>query len=290
MLSQTLLLAINTAPALEALHTLRLGVWSAHAEDRLTDAEAAALEAAVEARRRALEGLGAAPGHDGPSRPPLPLTGALGAPGADSGCMGHGARPLCAARPLVRLSRFSTGRKPPKSPDREASRARALDRIRSNPLPASIQGLTFMSVAVLAVIAEEVVERGMCALTHGEIATRAGGSVSTAKRAIGAAFGLGLIDVTVRPRPLAPNLPNLIRVVCPHWLAWLAKRPAKMRRPKDGASPGGGGSMGGRGSKRTAPSNNTSPNKAMNAVQGVIEGVGKALAGPEPPPGRLRGA
>lgn len=289
MLSQPLLLAINTAPALEALHTLRLGVWSAHAEDRLTDAEAAELEAAVEARRRALKGLGAAPGQDGPSKASTPLTGAPGAPeapGADSGRTGHGARPLGASRPLVRLSRFSTGRKPPKSPDREASRVRALDRIRSNPLPASIRGLTFMTVAVLAVIAEEVVERGMCALTHGEIATRAGGSVSTAKRAIGAAFGLGLIDVTVRPRPLAPNLPNLIRVVCPRWLAWLAKRPARMRRPKNGAFPQGGG----RGSKRTAPINNTSFKTAMNAVQGVIEGVGKALAGPEPPPGQLRGA
>lgn len=288
MLSASLLPLITASPSLDALHSARLGVWSAHADERLTDAEAAELEAAVEARRRALEGLGAAPGHDGPSEASTSLTGApeaCEAPGADSGRTGHAARPLGAMRPLVRLSRFSTGRKPPKSPDREASRARALDRIRSNPLPASIQGLTFMSVAVLAVIAEEVVERGMCALTHGEIATRAGGSVSTAKRAIGAAFGLGLIDVTVRPRPLAPNLPNLIRVVCPRWLAWLAKRPSKMRRPKGGASPGGGG----RGSKRTAPINNTSSNKAMNAVRDAIEGVGKALTGPEPPPGRLRG-
>lgn len=259
--------AVTEVHTLDALHTIRMSVWAAHADDRLSDAEAQGLEEAIEARRHALTG----------SRKPVEGQKRYG------GTFPH---PNDAKRPVARLSRFSTGKKPPRSPDREASRARALDRIRSNPLPASIRGLTFMSVAVLAVIAEEVVERGMCALTHGEIATRAGGSVSTAKRAIGAAFGLGLIDVTVRPRPLAPNLPNLIRVVCPRWLAWLAKRPARMRRPKNGASPG----RGGRGSKRTAPINNTSSKAAMNAVRDVIEGTGKALTGPKPPPGRLQGA
>lgn len=316
MLSQTLLPAITTAPTLEALLSARCIVWTASGAGRLTDAEALALEDAAETRRRALtapetlaQGQEAAGQAVRPARAPVPLPGRF-------------------ARPTVPFrSCFSTGKRPPRSPDLEASRARAGERLRSNPLPATIEGrtiggLTFMTQAVAAVLADEIADRGACALTYGEIATRAGACVSTAKRAVAFLREWGVLDVVVRPRPMAPNLPNLIRATSEDWKDWLTTRRTMRRAEREkaaqakavrerierearrakrlaatadaspdassDASPRNGGDGGenpgkGRGSKWSAPSKQSFTGKA-------IETVRDAIGPPRPPPGRLRPA
>lgn len=304
MLSQTLLPTITTAPTTEALLSARRMVWTASAAGRLTDAEALALEEAAATRRRALTALGTpAQGQEAavrPARAPVPLPGRF-------------ARPTLPFR-----SRFSTGKRPPRSPDLDASRARAGERLRSNPLPASIEGrtiggLTFMTQAVAAVLADEIADRGACALTYGEIATRAGACVSTAKRAVAFLREWGVLDVVVRPRPMAPNLPNLIRATSAEWKGWLTTRRAMRRAEREKAAQeaaraarekvarerierearrakrltaslsGGDSHGGGRGSKWSAPSNYPS-------IQSTIETIQEAIGAPEPPPERLRPA
>lgn len=304
MLSATLLPAITNAPTAEALLSARRIVWEASASGRLTDAEALALEDAAETRRRALtapqtlpQGREDAGGAVRAPRSPVPLPGRF-------------MRPTLPFR-----SRFSTGKRPPRSPDLDTSRTRAGERLRSNPLPATIEGrtiggLTFMTQAVAAVLADEIADRGACALTYGEIATRAGACVSTAKRAVAFLREWGVLDVVVRPRRMAPNLPNLIRATSEEWKDWLAKRRTMRRAEREKAAEqaaraeatrerierearrakrltasrsGGETHGGGRGSKWTAPSNHPS-------IQSAIETVRDAIGSPEPPAGRLRPA
>ena len=291
MVASQLTPAITIAPSLSALHAARLAVWSAHAEGRLTDGEAAELERAVAARRAALEGAGGPPGASpAPSEAPRPASG-----GRD----GH----LGTSRVVPRLtrprSRFSTGKRPPKSPDRARSHERCVDRILSNPLPRTLRGATLKSIAVMAVVADEIVERGHCALSHGEIATRAGVSVSTVKRAMAWALSRGVASVTVRRRRLAPNLPNVVRALCGEWKEWLAgrqaalaakARDAKAHKAVRTAEAEAALLEGGRGSKRTATSNQASFQSATKAIRETLGATTAPIEGHDPPPGRLRPA
>jgi hypothetical protein len=76
--------------------------------------------------------------------------------------------------------------------------------------------------ACLYVIATEIKRRGACSLYVDAIAAFAGVCRSTAKNAIRAAKRLRLIEVT--ERKLAPdwNAANIITIVAPEWLTWLA--------------------------------------------------------------------
>ena len=283
MVASQLALAINTAPTLPAFREARSAMWSAWSLGRITQDEADQLEAAAELRERALKGQ-SAPWE--PKRAAVRV-GAFGKPGPT---------PKTLAR--VR-SRFSTGKRPPTSPDRERSHLRCVDQIRSNPLPRTLMCSTLKAIAVMAVIADEIVKRGQCALTHGEIATRAGVSVSTVKRAVAWAVGRGVASVTVRPRRLAPNLPNVIRALCGEWKEWLAgrraalaakERDSKARRAARAAEARGEVLEGGRGSKRSAPFNHNALKGRAKVIRGAEGAPSGPIEGHDPPPGRLRPA
>jgi hypothetical protein len=78
-------------------------------------------------------------------------------------------------------------------------------------------------MAVLKVVADEVAEKGACALTLGELSARAGCCRSTSQNALRSAARAGLIIIEERRRRGQKNLSNLIHVVSKEWLTWLAR-------------------------------------------------------------------
>lgn len=135
----------------------------------------------------------------------------------------------------------------PTPPRRVGSRPRSaasLDRRRrwvaSGLLPPAIAA-AFPSgeQAALAVVAAEVAKRGDCRLALGHIAAVAGVSISTVKRALRAARGLGLISVEERRLTWRRNLPNVVRLISPEWRAW-NRLSAKRAKKKGGGQFGAG--------------------------------------------------
>lgn len=87
--------------------------------------------------------------------------------------------------------------------------------------PALAARFTLGESAVLAVVASEVTKRGTCSLAIGHIAALAGVCATTAKNALRAAHGLGLIRIEERRLTAWRNLPNLVTITSPEWLSWL---------------------------------------------------------------------
>ncbi|MCT2580901.1 hypothetical protein P3C33_27815 [Mesorhizobium sp. P16.1] len=77
--------------------------------------------------------------------------------------------------------------------------------------------------AVLYIVASDCRQHGSCRSSVKEIGDRAGVGVSTVRNALRRARRLGLVDVTERPQWRAKHLPNLVKIVCRRWLAWLQK-------------------------------------------------------------------
>lgn len=199
MLAQKLAGAIAGAP-MSSLDDFSRDVWRALAAGMLTDDDAQHLAEVIHARRtlaRALEASG---------------------------------RPKAGGGVARSWSYF-----PPKRPQRLPDRARSLERRRrlaaSGPLPPALAArFTTGELAALRIVADGVRASGgrepvtgSCTRTLSEIAARAGVSISTARNAIRTAARLGLITVEERRRHKAPNLANVVRIVSPEWLAWLAK-------------------------------------------------------------------
>lgn len=125
-----------------------------------------------------------------------------------------------AARPRLERTR----------PRRDPSRARTW--AGSGRLPPRLRGLfTPGEAAVLAVIAVECQRAGLSQRTVGVLAATVGVSPSTVRNAIRAARRFGLIRVTERRAGRRFNLPNVIEVINPEWLAWLRLGVSK-QKPK----------------------------------------------------------
>ena len=223
MLSTSLRTQIASVVTATQLDPYRTSIWRDHAAGRLNDDEVQSLHEAIHDRSRAFNERTA-------FQPSLPLTGPV-AP---------------AGRPQGRLWSFSTGRRTPKSPDRLRSARRRQDVARSNPLPPPLScQFTEHERAAFEIVVRCVMERGTCNLTMGEIAGRAGVSVSSVRRAMRHAQLLGLIEVRQRRQRRAPNLPNVITIVSVEWRTWLSTRP---KRKRVGLS--GGGRVSGRAATR----------------------------------------
>lgn len=111
-----------------------------------------------------------------------------------------------------------------------ARRAVATERRRrlaySGPMPPALSAqFTLGELSCLRIIADEVRDRGFCALTLGAIAARAGCCRELAKRAVRKAGREELVTVEERRRPGQVNLPNVIRIISREWLAWIARGP-----------------------------------------------------------------
>ena len=247
------MLSLQLAALVAATHTasqldpINRTLWSAYGEGRLGDDEAQGLAELIAERRRAFTERRA---HK---------------PKADTGPNRNRT-----------LSLFSTGRRQPRSPDRRRSLLRRQDMVRGNPLPASLSHmLTECERAVAEVIARRHVGWGQCDLCLGEIATLAGVSVRTAQRALRQLEALGWVAITERPRRLQPSLTNVVRIVVPEWIDWLAKRPKGVRSGRGG---------------RVTSWQATSDRQALEGMQGGRSGPIRGSQRPEPPPeGQRRG-
>lgn len=117
-------------------------------------------------------------------------------------------------------------RRPQRTPDRQRSLERRRQLAGAGPLPPRLcSAFTTGQLAVLRVVADEVILKGACDRSLDEIAARAGVSRTLVKAAVREATRLGLLSVEHRPRPGQKNLPNVVRIVSSEWQAWLRTSP-----------------------------------------------------------------
>lgn len=132
--------------------------------------------------------------------------------------------------------------------------------------PALASHFTLAEMAVMAVLAIEVVRKGECRLCIERIAACAGVCRTTVKNAMRHAKELKLITVEERRQTFWRNLTNVVRVVSPEWKAWnrLAPLPYHLR---------GGGKV---------PTGTSNLNKegAENSPGSAPEGYRKKAGGP----------
>jgi hypothetical protein len=180
MLADQFTTAAERARTLAQLEDLSRLLWRANAEGRVDDGRAGVISEAVEARRSRIK----------------------------------------AGRPAPLPSRSTARRKPPRSPNRQASIERRRGQAASGAMPPAIANqFTLGEQAALAVIARQP---GRCDLFVDTIAAMAGVCRSVVQSARREAERLGLIKVTERRIPGRKSLSSLIKVVDRSWLAWLA--------------------------------------------------------------------
>jgi hypothetical protein len=94
----------------------------------------------------------------------------------------------------------------------------------SGPMPPHLaMRFTVGELAVMKIIADEVAAHGTCRSTKKEIGDRARASETTVHNAQRKAVRLGLVSVKLRPVQGRKSLPNLVMVVDPEWLLWIAR-------------------------------------------------------------------
>ena len=202
---------VEAAPR-AALPAVTAVLWKAFGDGQVSEAEAAALSALIEARKaenRTVRNL--ASGHAQQDRVAIPRTDV-------------GSRPRTDASMERRRRWAASGRLPPGLAAR----------------------FTLAEQAVLALVAAEVVRRKDCRLSVENMAAVAGVCRSTVKNAIREARRLGLLTVEERAITGFRNDTNIVRIISAEWLAWLrlARRsdllPSRSRRAASASSQGGG--------------------------------------------------
>lgn len=222
--------AIASARTTAALDDAARLLWRAHAEGHIADADAEALSAAVGARRAAI------------------------------------ARPAAGVR-LGTVAAVRAPRRPPRSPDRQASLERRRRQAASGAMPPALAAMfTGAELAALAVVAREAQKSGACTWPIDRIAAVAGTSRSVVKRAIRAAEENGLLLRRERRRRGDRSDTNILTVVSREWRAWLARGPQ-----------GGGGqtrtATGTDLSRRGETGENSRPAEARNPRKGIREAI-----------------
>src|SRR6476646_10582443 len=180
---------INSCATNDQLQAVAALVWEHYGTNRLSDNEATYLGSCIDRRR-------------GVSRRAVPV----------------------ALAPLRgRVTKFFP-RKPQRSPDREASRGRRRMLGGSSVLPPDLRQLFSEGErAVLCVIASEVKRQGWCDWPIDKIAALAGVCRTMVQNTLRKAKSRGSITVLERKRHGLKNLPNVVRVSCREWLAWLKR-------------------------------------------------------------------
>jgi hypothetical protein len=138
--------------------------------------------------------------------------------------------PNAPARGVVRNSGPSFTRfrriRPQRSPDRQRSIERRRCLAASGVMPPRIAAqFTTGELAVLRIVADEAKRGGTCDLPLGALTARAGVSRTTAQNALRAAARAFLLTVRERRRRGANSLTNIVRIISPEWLAWIARGP-----------------------------------------------------------------
>lgn len=131
--------------------------------------------------------------------------------------------PIATAPLRGRVRKFFP-RAPQRSPDREASRGRRRTLGGSSVLPPDLRRLfTEGERAVLCVLTSEVKRQGWCDWPIDKIAALAGVCRTMVQNTLRKARSNGCITVLERKRPGFKNLPNVVRIACKGWLAWLKR-------------------------------------------------------------------
>jgi hypothetical protein len=121
-----------------------------------------------------------------------------------------------------RRSIFPARRRLQFSPDRARSIERRRRLAASGPMPPVLAAkYTTSQLAVLAIVAGEVAERGQCTLPIPAIAARAGVCHRTTQYALRFAEGDGLLTIEERAHQYQINDPNIVRIASAEWLLWL---------------------------------------------------------------------
>jgi hypothetical protein len=96
----------------------------------------------------------------------------------------------------------------------------------SGPLPPQLAArFTLGELAVLKIIRDEVEQFQVCNCFLAAIAARAGCCRELARRTLRKAEREGLLSIEERRRPGQVSLANVVRIVSPEWLAWIARGP-----------------------------------------------------------------
>jgi hypothetical protein len=180
---------INSCTTNDQLQAVAALVWEHYGNNRLSDSEATYLGSCIDRRR-------------GVSRRAVPI----------------------AIAPLRgRVTKFFP-RKPQRSPDRESSRGRRRVLGGSSVLPPELRHLFSEGErAVLCVIASEVKRQGWCDWPIDKIAALAGVCRTMVQNTLRKAKSRGAITVLERKRHGLKNLPNIVKVACKEWFAWLKR-------------------------------------------------------------------
>lgn len=174
-------------------HYLAL-VWRGHAEGALRDQEAQELSEAAHSRRSLLQVAREA------RLPP--------------------ARTYFPQRPKSKQSRHQAA-SGSRCPVRWARKRRLGDMAA---LPPNVRDrFTEGERAVLYIVASDCRQHGSCGSSVKEIGDRAGVGATTVRNALRRARRLGLLDIAERPQWRSKHLPNLVKILCRRWLAWLEK-------------------------------------------------------------------
>ncbi|MGU3363163.1 hypothetical protein ACLBWX_23055 [Methylobacterium sp. M6A4_1b] len=218
-----LLSLVNHVP-LASLDALSRDVWRGAGEGSLTEAQAQALAEAIHGRRKpraqaSAVSLGCLTVGSS-QRPPEAAPEASGAPSSKD----------LAKDP--RLWSYFPAKRSQRAPDRARSLERRRTLAASGPLPPTLAcRFTTGELAVLKVVADAFVAARQCTLSIPEIAARSGVSQTKARVALRIARNLGLVSITERRVPYRPNLTNVVRIVSPVWLTWLARWKPRSKVP-----------------------------------------------------------
>ena len=188
---------INGAFALDQIDNIVKTIWHHHYKGELTDDEAAFLANVADKRR-----------------PPGRRTSS--APGIVT------AKPLAALRGRLG-SRFAP-RRPPRSPERQASMERRRRLGGSSALPDTLRHhYTEGERAGLCIVAGEIKRRGICDAPIDRMAAQAGICRTTMQNALRKARQLGHLNITERPVPGQKHQTNLISITSSEWRTWIAR-------------------------------------------------------------------
>ncbi|MBB2965163.1 GntR family transcriptional regulator [Methylobacterium sp. R2-1] len=189
MFADHLRTAIEAAPRI-TLPAITAQLWRAYGEGHVTEAEAEALSALIEARQ------GASP---------------------------KAADQITTGQIIFAVDRENRPRRAVGSrPRTDASLERRRRWAASGRLPPSLAArFTLAEQAVLALVAAETCRRKDCRLAVGNLAAIAGVSETTVRNAIREAVRHGLLTVEERKITGWRNDTNVVRIVAPEWLSWL---------------------------------------------------------------------
>ncbi len=202
MFHATMRAAIDGARTLANMDELSKTIWQAHAAGAVEDDQAQALAEVLHERRNAIRG----------SLTPVGIPASRG------------------------YSLF-----PPKRLQRPPIRTEALSRRRrlaaSGPMPPALAArFTTGQLAVLRIIGDETVAKGVCGLCIDAIAARAGVCRRLAQTALRLAEGDGLIVIQERRHQGRKNEANLVRVISREWQQWLRRRRPRNTNERGGAT------------------------------------------------------